>query len=68
MANETHRWKGAIEPKSSGTPTINQTYRWKGAIEPAPVVATGRIMSSMAKAGGLAGKGGIAGRGGGLAG
>ena len=31
-------------------------------------VVTGRIMSSLVQAGGLAGKGGIAGRGGGLAG
>jgi len=37
----------------------------KKAVPPPP---TGRIMSSLAKHGGLAGKGGIAGKGGGLAG
>lgn len=66
MANETFRSKGAIEPDGSFSSSNDNMFRWKGAIEPAGDV--GRIMSSLAAAGGLAAKGGIAGKGGGLAG
>jgi uncharacterized protein involved in tolerance to divalent cations len=40
MADNTYRWKGAIEPKHDETAgTSNQTYAWKGAIEPTGAAA-----------------------------
>ncbi len=56
--------KGAVQHLDA-----NSKRRDKGAVEEVTDTApSGRIMSSLASAGGLAGKGGIAGKGGGLAG
>jgi len=68
MANTYKRWKGAVEPAET-SPSGNAFERWKGAVEPVGAApAGGRVMSSLARHGGLVGKGGIAGVSGGLAG
>lgn len=60
--------EGAILRLNGATNKVVITSNGLASRDEAAVAVTGRIMSSLAGAGGLAGKGGIAGAGGGLAG
>ena len=66
MADRHYHYRGKAVVESD----TQRHYHYRGIAveEKLAAAATGRVMSSLAGAGGLAGQGGIAGHGGGLAG